>query len=314
MKESFAVATTDTGFRHLLGGGNSELVRSFLNTVIPNFKSSPIVTIESMPNSVPVLKEPSGQSPQLMDLRVRTETGANIIVEMQARRHVNFDEWALYYAANAFARQLSAVHLNADNWYEHLKPVVAIQILDYDTNHVRGISNTSIDDTLVQRVKLSPMKRRQYMKHFNFTDEVSKQKIMLLQLIQIELPRADQLLKLFPPRKNFTIDQWWLSVLCHASDYTKAFVQNCAYMPPVIREAFNQLDLGEWGSNEIVEYKRDLHERFASMIEVEKVESKSEGKVEAMVALVRLGLLQVNDAHKVLSAVEAEELAARLKK
>ena len=63
-----------------------------------------------------------------MDLHVISAQKTHYIIEMQAKRHVMFDERALFYACSTFARQLSERDLSAENWYLNLKPVIALQV------------------------------------------------------------------------------------------------------------------------------------------------------------------------------------------
>lgn len=98
-KKHYAIATTDTAFKHLLSveGDNQDLMCSFLQTFVPTFETDRISTIESHPVAIPTLRE-KGEKQTFMDLHVRTQSGTHYIIEMQAKRHIMFDERALYRA------------------------------------------------------------------------------------------------------------------------------------------------------------------------------------------------------------------------
>ena len=68
-----------------------------------------------------------------------------------------FDERALFYAASCYAQQKLS---NEQTWYFGLKPVIALQVLDYDSNRVRGITRIpnsieDVDKLFVERIKKS---------------------------------------------------------------------------------------------------------------------------------------------------------------
>ena len=158
-KKHYAIATTDTAFKHMLSvdDGDKDIMRSFLQAFVPSFQSNPITTIESCPVAIPTLRE-KGEKQTFMDLHVRTQNGTHYIIEMQAKRHIMFDERALYYACATYAHQLSTTLLKEEHWYHDLKPTIAIQVLDYDSNRAQGIKfSEGTDfkvDTLIKRVKI----------------------------------------------------------------------------------------------------------------------------------------------------------------
>lgn len=309
LTEDYAAATTDTAFKHLLGSADNGAVACFLNACIPFFRRNNVKNIVQRSTAIPTLKSRDHPRQRVMDIRVLTEDGTHVLVEMQARRHINFDERALFYACNAFGRQLTDAQMQSDAWYTHLKPVIAVQVLGYDSNRVVGIKSTNVADTLKVRVEARPMRKKQFMKKYSFSDRTSGQTLPHLQLIQIELPRADAHFQLFPPKRSFTKQQWWLSLLSHSEDYTREMVNNPALrVPAEIKEAFQQLDLQLWGTSELVEYKKDLiqREEFAEMFEAERMEGIAIGKMEGWVRMISNGVVNVD---KVLSILTQEEIA-----
>ena len=98
----YAIATTDTAFKHLLSlaqGSDKKIVISFLNSFIPAFHGDPIRDVEEAPVALPILRRP-GEKQTFMDLHVVSSAGVHYLIEMQAQRHVMFDERALFYAAS----------------------------------------------------------------------------------------------------------------------------------------------------------------------------------------------------------------------
>ena len=116
------------------------------------------------------------------------------------------------------------------------------------------------------------------------TDRHSGQEIKHLQMIQIELPRARH--NVFPPKKDFTLTDWWLSLFKFAPNYTHEaiddFEKQGIVMPPVIAQALERLYFPKWNPREIREYKTDTieKEKYAVEFASERAEGKAEGKAE----------------------------------
>lgn len=116
------------------------------------------------------------------------------------------------------------------------------------------------------------------------TDKNSGQEIRHLQMIQIELPRARQ--DAFPPRQNFTLTDWWLSIFKYAPSYTNQAIQDLAkegiVMPPVIAQALERLYFPKWNPQTIHEYKTDTieKEKYAVEFASEREEGRQEGREE----------------------------------
>lgn len=283
----YADPTTDTGFKHLLSPsieGNKEIIKSFLNTFVPDFAHDPVKDVEEASVFIPVLPKEKMQKEKtkqkFMDVHVVSQSRHHYVIEMQASRHINFDERVLYYTAATFVQQLSEKELEEPIWYKNLKPIIAIQVLGYDTNRVLGIKD-NIPDDLLERAKSNPLPKGQFIKHYMLTDEHSGQKIKHLQMIQIELPRARE--SLFPPQQDFTLIDWWLSILKFAPRYTNDFISDLEkkgiVMPTVIAQALDRLSFSKWNPQEIHEYKSDTIEREKYAIEFasERAEGEQAG-------------------------------------
>lgn len=124
-KKHYAIATTDTAFKHMLSidEGNKDIMRAFLHAFVPTFDTDPILSIEACPVAIPALRQ-KGEKQTFMDLHVRTQNGTHYSIEMQAKRHIMFDERALYYACATYANQLTSTQLQDEHWYHDLRPVM----------------------------------------------------------------------------------------------------------------------------------------------------------------------------------------------
>ncbi|MDR2371994.1 MAG: Rpn family recombination-promoting nuclease/putative transposase [Puniceicoccales bacterium] len=143
-----------------------------------------------------------------MDFHAKTQGRDSVIIEMQARRHIMFDERALYYAAYTYSHQLSEATSGRPDWYEGLKPVYAIQFLDYDTQRIRGIQprkgEEDLNQLFLQEVQAHPMPEDAFMKYYVMVDRLSGQEVKRgIHLIQIELPRVTRIRGLSPGQSGF---------------------------------------------------------------------------------------------------------------
>ena len=311
--QHYAVATTDTAFKHMLSiamGSDKNIVISFLNSFIPAFRGDPIVEVKEAPVALPALRR-SGEKQTFMDLHVISSSKVHYIIEMQAQRHVMFDERALFYAASTYSRQFSENDLNTADWYFKLKPVIALQILDYDTNRVRGIKAV-VPDTLVARVREHSLPEGEFIKHYMLTDKTSGQKIDYLQMVQVELPRAEEKQMLFPPQEGFSLIDWWVSVLRHANNYTdeviKQFYNERKIMPEEIYKALKRLDLTSWNPRETKEYHEDIARRdlYQTTLAVEREEGMAYGIAKTALKAIQASVMTKDQAITIFSLGKVE--------
>lgn len=289
----YAIPTTDSGFKHLLAyeKGNETVIVSFLNTFIPVFYNDPVKQVFPASTVAPVLKRP-GHKQTFMGMHVISERGVHYVIEMQAKRHVNFDERALFYACSTYAQQVPEEMFQEITGYKSLKRVLAIQVLDYDTNRVRGIQDPDLRDTLVKRVWDNPLPDGEFIKHFLLTCRISQQVIDHLQLVQVELGRV-QTRDLYPPKKDFTDLEWWLSIFKSAGQYTQEQIQGLeeqgVHMPDFIKEAFERIRYSRWSPKDIREYKNDVvnRESNAILLAIERSEGREEGEKRKAIDVAR---------------------------
>lgn len=313
----YADPTTDSGFKHLLSPSieeNKEIIISFLNTFISHFEHDPVIDVRDDSTAIPRLQRERLKQ-TFMDMHVISQSGTHYIIEMQAHRHIHFDERALYYAAATYSQQISEQEFRDPMWYRNLKPTIAVQVLGYDSNRVRGVQDT-IPDNLIERVRNNPMPDDQFIKHYIMTDKESGQKLKHLQMIQIELPRVKK--KSFPPQKDFSLIDWWLSIFKFAPQYTQDMIAKLKkqdiVMPPIIAQALYRLYFPKWNPREIREYKTDTldKENYVFHYAVERAEGKAEGQAKGNIEgkatlLIKLlefkfGILPQNYIDKIVNA------------
>ena len=279
----YADPTLDTTFKQLMWQKDSDPVAlSFINTFVPDLQVQSLEFIESAPLAIPALRH-RGKKQTFMDFHVRAKDGHRYIVEMQSKRHVLFDERALFYACSVYSRQIDEKDFSDEGWYKLLKPVIAIQIVDYDSNRARGLTvgkddGELVDDTLVQRVKNNPLPPERAEKYYRMTDRYSGQTINYLDMIQIELPRY----KVDPLPKTGSIStdkDWWVRILKNVINYTEdqcKLVQKQA--PSFVVEALNRLKMSKWSPRLVQEYNEDIirKENYTTYLQIEREEGVAE--------------------------------------
>lgn len=315
-EHEFAVATTDISFKQLLDPSNDkEVIISFLNTFVPTFAHNPVKEVEPASIVIPSLPRDGDRKEKatFMDLHVKSESGASYLVEMQARRHILFDERALFYLCNTYGRQLSEAEMRTKDWYRSLKPTIAVQVLDYDSNRIRGIKDRDMEDMQVKRVREHPLPEGDYIKHYTMKDGHSGQELDHIQMVQVELPRYITR-PLFPPKKDFSPVEWWLSILRHSAEYSQDYINTLAakgiIIPEVVKKGFERLSYHKWNPDMQKEYRLQVEDReeFEAMYAVERAEGKKEGKIEIARNLIKMDL---SDAQIIkATGFTAEEVTA----
>jgi len=100
----------------------------------------------------------------------------------------------------------------------------------------------------------------------------------------------------FPPQKDFTLTDWWLSLFKFAPNYTQeaiqGFEQQGIIMPSIIAQALERLYFPKWNPQEINEYKTDTieKEKYAVEFASERAEGREENAREIAMQLVIDGM------------------------
>jgi len=115
--------------RWLLGqNGHEDLLLDFINTFMLDSKMK---TFESLIIKNPFnLKDSKDDTQSIVDVSAKTDTGANVIIEIQISGNIKFANRALFYWAENYT--------NIDTRtidYSTLKPVVSINIVDFIMRH-----------------------------------------------------------------------------------------------------------------------------------------------------------------------------------
>jgi hypothetical protein len=233
---------------------------SLLNCIVPDFEHDPIRSLKAAPVDQEIRDSDDDSRSLRMDFHAVTDRLEHVVVEMQFKRHILFDERALAHAAAAFFQQLQETRsFQKGSWFKSLRKTYAIQFLNYDSNKIIGIKDPFVKDLMVERVQKHPMKDGDFMKWYVFTDKFSGQEIDHLQLLQIELPRAESL-GLFPLSRDFDEKRWWMSLFNHAREYTPEIVEQLykeGIMPQGIYDGLKRMEIKRWNPTLQKKYKMD---------------------------------------------------------
>ncbi|MGB1230561.1 MAG: PD-(D/E)XK nuclease family transposase [Holosporaceae bacterium] len=105
-KGPYACATYDASFKHVME--DDKVLSAFLKTFAPDRFKDGIHHIDRRhTGAIPRLTE-VGHKQTFMDLHVTANDDHAYIIEMQVRRHVMFDERALFYWAHTFSSQVTS--------------------------------------------------------------------------------------------------------------------------------------------------------------------------------------------------------------
>ena len=122
MTVRFLRPTSDLVFKKIFGE-NPDIVRSFLNNILPLEKNGLIESIEYLPSEqiprIPVLKN------TIVDVKCKDKKGRIFIVEMQMAWSASFMKRFLFNASKAYAGQL-----DVGEYYQNLCPVYGLAILN----------------------------------------------------------------------------------------------------------------------------------------------------------------------------------------
>ncbi len=168
---------SDLVFKRIFGE-HPDLLRAFLNAILPLEPDERIVSLEYLPGEqvpeIPLLKQ------TLVDVRCRDERGRHFIVEMQMQWTDAFMQRVLFNASRAFVRQLSK-----GEHYKLLQPVIGLSLLD-------AVFDRNTDN---------------FLHHFKMVNvSNTNREIEGLQLVFVELPK-------FHPKGTQEARELWLRFL-----------------------------------------------------------------------------------------------------
>eukprot|EP01041_Mallomonas_annulata_P013350 gene13350-28288_t len=300
----YGKATTDTGVRRMLSHFFQDdtfeetILISLLNSFIPTFRSDPVNDTDRPSVRGPELKQ------TIIDFHAITEKGIRYNIEIQVRRHAMYDERTLFCSDNTYAEQkhlLSDAQLQGNDWYKHLNTSIIFQILDYDINDVpeipegvnsilRGFRSTCGSNSSY----LNKPFERPFMKSFTYTDMISNEFSHTKHIVQLDLSIAKNRQIFRTPSKDFTEQEWWLSILLYAPEfqYTSDELEDMIYNQEMITlpifSALQFLEIDEWDKESQEQYQKDLinYQKYNAIFAAERSEGVRRGSKRKLKELI----------------------------
>jgi len=235
-------------------GQHPNLLKSFLNAVLPLANDEVIETMEYLPAElvpeIPILKH------TIVDVRCKDNKGRQFIVEMQMFWTESFKHRIVFNASKAYVKQLD----RAKN-YSSLQPVYALSLVD------------DIFDTVTD----------QYFHHYKIVNiENTEHQLKGLEFVFIELPK-------FKPqnRDELKMQVLWLRFLTEIKDGLEVAPHDLM-MIPEIREALDNVRVSAFTKDELDKYDRYWDSIRSEITLYEDAEQR--GKIEGHEMGIRKGM------------------------
>lgn len=268
-KKHFAVATYDASLKHMFSieEGNKDILISFLNAIVPGFQDDPITHFLQIPS---LQKEVGNET--FSNLIAYSKTETSFIIDLHSSRQVISDHRAISFASNAYWNQAQRDIL----WPDHLRPVISIQVLDYEIKAPNMPQSSKAND------------QEQHLYHYIFQDERSSKQIRnVIDIFQLHLSRARMMLHL-KGCCEYTSADWWMELLCNSSEYSDRSLcslrESGVTIPPFFTKAMHRLDMSSWDPVMRSQYDLEHHSTdrkpYASVLAAEKAEAAAEGRAE----------------------------------
>jgi len=276
----------DMAFKRIFGG-HIDLLKSFLNALLPLEEDALIETLEYLPHEqapeLPLIEKYS-----IVDVKCKDTQGRIFIVEMQMIWSANFDKRVLFGGANAYVKQLK----QGQN-YKLLQPVYALAIIN---------SNFIADST-------------DYYHHYKIIKVGDQQQTIAgLEFVFIELPK-------FKPQTHTDkrMTRLWLQFLEEIGKTPEQIPDPELQSEPAIAKALDLMQVSAFNEAELQAYHHSLDEwrSFHTLMDDTLAKGKAEGlaegeangKAEVAKALKAQGIdSSVISAATGLSLVEIQKL------
>jgi len=219
----------DVAFRKVFGSEeHKDIVIHFINDVLELKERNRIENVEFLsPIQDP---EIAAKKQSIVDVLCKTQSGAQIVVEMQVAPTKGFEKRAQYYASKAYSRQLNG---GKESRYHNLKEVIFIAIasciifpdkVEYKSDHVI-LDKKSYEHDL---------------KDFHFTF--------------IELPKF----KKADISELTTMLERWCYFFKHAPEMSEADQKNIAGSDSIVEKACEVINMFNWTERDLIAYDEEI--------------------------------------------------------
>jgi predicted transposase/invertase (TIGR01784 family) len=246
-------------------GEHENLLRSFLNAMLPLPEDAPIVSLEYLtPEQVPEV--PGLFKNSIVDVKCKDSTGRIFIVEMQILWSPSFQQRMIFNGSKAYVKQLKV-----GMPYSDLRPVYALALIN-------GIFDKNTDD---------------FYHHYQIVNlENTTKKLEGLEFVFVELPKFKAKT---PVDKRMQAK--WLRFLSEVNENTQTL--DAELMDDAdIASALDLVKVAKLTEAEIAAYhdredKVRIELSIHADLERGRVEGKAEGKAEGLVEGRHAGALEI---------------------
>jgi predicted transposase/invertase (TIGR01784 family) len=262
-------------------GEHENLLRSFLNAMLPLPEDAPIVSLEYLtPEQVPEV--PGLFKNSIVDVKCKDSTGRIFIVEMQILWSPSFQQRMIFNGSKAYVKQLKV-----GMPYSDLRPVYALALIN-------GIFDKNTDD---------------FYHHYQIVNlENTTKKLEGLEFVFVELPKFKAKT---PVDKRMQAK--WLRFLSEVNENTQTL--DAELMDDAdIASALDLVKVAKLTEAEIAAYhdredKVRIELSIHADLERGRVEGKAEGKAEGLVEGRHAGALEIAK-HLLAAGMAAQSVAA----
>ena len=253
---------TDFAFKKIFGKEkNKDLLIGLINTVLESQLHRPIVDVSIVPTNLD--PEIRTKKESYIDVLCHDQDGCQYIIEMQVAKETGFEKRAQYYASKTFVRQM-----DSGEQYEHLKQVIFLAFTDY---------------------VLFPTKRNYKSEHITLDKETRENDLNLISFTFVELPKFEE--QRSKDITKLTLEEKFYYFLVHAKNSEPDEVNKLVGNHPIIKRAFDALNLSSFTTKELQEYEAFQKYQRDSQLREDRV--KEEGKKEGIKLGEQKGKIQI---------------------
>ena len=229
---------------------NKDLLIGLINSVLGSQLHRPIVDVSIVPTNLD--PEIRTKKESYIDVLCHDQDGCQYIIEMQVSKEKGFEKRAQYYASKTFVQQMES-----GEKYHHLKQVIFLAFTDYI---------------------LFPNKPHYKSKHITLDKKTQENDLNLISFTFVELPKFE---KQRPQNiTQLTLEQKFYYFLIHAENSEPNEVEQLIGNHPIIKRAFEELNLSSFTKQELQEYEAFQKYQRDSQMREDRI--KQQGKKEGI--------------------------------
>ena len=227
---------------------NKDLLISLINSILASQLHRPVVNVSIVPTNLdPDIRT---KKESYIDVLCHDQDGCQYIIEMQIAKETGFEKRAQYYASKTFVSQMQR-----RGKYHHLKQVIFLAFTDYI---------------------LFPNKPHYKSEHITLDKKTQESDLNLISFTFVELPKFEN--QRPQDITQLTLEQKFYYFLIHAEKSEPSEVEKLTLNHPIIKRAFEELNLASFTKKELQEYEEFQKYQLDSQLREDRI--KAEGRTE----------------------------------